>query len=116
MSCYRELKDPVEIDGKEIPLSTIKKTKNDDSIKEGWVQCDGCVRWQHQICALFNQRRHESHEGTDRKYYCPRCLLNELKRAHAASTIIPQPRMRRVADLDQVCAVPCRTLPLLVFL
>ena len=105
MSCYKTLTDPVVVDGREIPLATIKKQKNDDMVEEGWVLCAGCNKWQHQICALFNHRRHD--QSPSRNYYCPRCLLHELKTAHQRGYRIPQPRMKRAADLEQVCRPVC---------
>ena len=57
--CYKTLIDPVVVDGREIALTSIKKQKNDDAMEEGWVLCSGCNKWQHQICALFNHRRHD---------------------------------------------------------
>jgi E1A/CREB-binding protein len=88
------------VDGREIQLSSIKKQKNDDLVEEAWVQCSGCNKWQHQICALFNHRRHD--QSPSRTYYCPRCLLHELNFAAQRNLIVPQPRMKRAADLDQV--------------
>ena len=83
----------------------IKKQKNDDTMEEGWVLCSGCNKWQHQICALFNHRRHD--QSPSRNYFCPRCLLHELKHALEGGYRIPQPRMKRAADLDQVRTAFC---------
>ena len=38
--------------------------------EEGWVQCDQCERWVHQICGLFNKGRNTQ----DTHYMCPMCL------------------------------------------
>lgn len=40
-------------------------------VEEGWVQCDRCECWVHQICGLFNKGRNDQ----DRGYLCPQCLL-----------------------------------------
>jgi hypothetical protein len=113
-TCYKLLTEPVEVDGREIPLSSIKKQKNDDAVEEGWVLCAGCNKWQHQICALFNQRRHD--QSPSRHYFCPRCLLHELKTAPNRGIRIVQSRMKRAYDLDQarLCRVHgtcCATTP-----
>ena len=105
VSCFKGLTDPVVVDGREIPLAMIKKQKNDDTMEEGWVLCSGCNKWQHQICALFNHRRHD--QSPSRNYFCPRCLLHELKHALEGGYRIPQPRMKRAADLDQVRTAFC---------
>ena len=38
--------------------------------EEGWVQCDQCERWVHQICGLFNKGRNSQ----TTHYMCPICL------------------------------------------
>ena len=104
-ACFKLLKKdaPVIVEGKEIPYSCIQRDKNTDQLPEPWVECDGCHRWQHQICALFNQRRHEAN-STGRKYYCPMCLLKAMERA---AEPVPQPVLKNAALLDQVRACVC---------
>lgn len=54
-----------------VPKGVLQKKKNDDEIEEGWVQCDCCNAWVHQICGLFNNGKNDQ----DVHYLCPQCLL-----------------------------------------
>jgi hypothetical protein len=49
----------------------LQKKKNDDEIEEGWVQCDACESWVHQICGLFNKGKNDQNVH----YLCPKCLM-----------------------------------------
>ncbi|KAF8059633.1 hypothetical protein N665_1227s0009 [Sinapis alba] len=76
-TCYSEARENfVSIDGASIPKARLEKKKNDEQVIEGWVQCDKCQAWQHQICALFNSRRNH---GEATKYTCPNCYMQEVE-------------------------------------
>jgi hypothetical protein len=49
----------------------LQKKKNDDEVEEGWVQCDACESWVHQICGLFNKGKNDQNVH----YLCPKCLI-----------------------------------------
>ena len=55
--------------------SDLEKKRNDEETEEGWVQCDHCERWVHQICGLFNKGRNDD----DMPYICPMCLLDGVR-------------------------------------
>ena len=44
-------------------------------MEEGWVQCDDCQGWVHQICGLFNKGNNK--ENAD--FHCPACLEEGLQ-------------------------------------
>ncbi|KAJ4889769.1 histone acetyltransferase of the CBP family 4 [Raphanus sativus] len=76
-TCYNEAREnSVSVDGTCIPKARLEKKKNDEQVIEGWVQCDKCQAWQHQICALFNSRRNH---GEATKYTCPNCYIQEVE-------------------------------------
>ncbi|CAH8385562.1 unnamed protein product [Eruca vesicaria subsp. sativa] len=76
-TCFTEARENfVSVDGTSIPKAMLEKNKNDEQVIEGWVQCDKCQAWQHQICALFNSRRNH---GEATKYTCPNCYIQEVE-------------------------------------
>jgi E1A/CREB-binding protein len=58
-------------DGNEVLKKELQEFKNDALPEEGWVNCDVCQSWVHQICALFNGRTNRS----SATYTCPNCCL-----------------------------------------
>jgi E1A/CREB-binding protein len=71
-SCYATMSETDLIvldDGSEIRKKDLQQFKNDALPEEGWVQCDFCDSWVHQICALFNGRKNR----TSSSYMCPKC-------------------------------------------
>lgn len=81
-TCFRESKDPIVLDGKSFPKSSLNKEKHSNHAEEPWVCCDNCKKWQHQVCALFNGARGAAaaESGVDMQYYCCDCVLTELKK------------------------------------
>lgn len=69
-ACYSERGDHIEMEGSALRKTELEKKRNDEETEEGWVQCDQCERWVHQICGLFNKGRNT--ESTN--YLCPHCL------------------------------------------
>lgn len=74
--CFLDLDDDEPIildDGSEVRKRDLQESKNDALPEEGWVNCDECGSWVHQICALFNGRANKS----SARYNCPNCYLKQ---------------------------------------
>ena len=75
-SCFSALKNDAAIvldDGSEVGKLDLQEFKNDALPEEGWVNCDSCNSWVHQVCALFNGRANKSNA----RYTCPTCYLRK---------------------------------------
>ena len=74
--CFNHLKEDQPImldDGTEARKSDLQECKNDALPEEGWVNCDHCNSWVHQVCSLFNGRVNK----TGARYTCPNCYLSK---------------------------------------
>ena len=66
--------------------ANLKKKKHDEESKEGWVECEKCKKWVHQICGLYNVKldKKKSASGSQRsndayEFYCPQCCLDRME-------------------------------------
>ena len=94
-SCYVQIPENEKIplsDGTEIKKNKLQKLKNDAINEEGWVCCDICDGWVHQVCALFNGRKNK----TAASYNCPKCHLEARKKKGALK---PPLEVKKAPDL-----------------
>ncbi|CAM0909763.1 unnamed protein product [Alopecurus aequalis] len=95
--CYNEARSQtIQVEGNSLNKAKLVKKKNDDETEEGWVMCDKCERWQHQICALFNAKRNDVGEA---EYTCPKCYVSEIE--HGLRMPLPQSAVLGAKDLPR---------------
>lgn len=76
-TCYNKChRGNFTLQGLSIPKTNLVTNKNNLVTVESWVQCGRCEGWQHQICALFNDKKDL---GGEAEYLCPNCYLQDLE-------------------------------------
>ena len=92
-SCYHDLRDPIKVVGSgNLYKKDLKKSKlqgETEELREPMVCCDGCERWVHYVCGLFNGRRNLSKEM---QYFCPSCVLQQRAKL-PEKKIVPEKKM-----------------------
>lgn len=98
-SCLSEHKgDKIPWEGNQtgwVRKADLQKKKNDDEIEEGWVQCDACESWVHQICGLFNKGKNDQNVH----YLCPKCLMLGLETGQREGIRVRPQAMLEAKDL-----------------
>jgi hypothetical protein len=98
IECYHELNptEPIMLDdGTDCKKSELQEFKNDALPEEGWVSCDECQSWVHQVCALFNGRTNKS----TATYSCPNCYLKNVDGGNLSEP--PHNKILGAIDLPQ---------------
>eukprot|EP00518_Triparma_eleuthera_P023025 CAMPEP_0197561066 /NCGR_PEP_ID=MMETSP1320-20131121/24424_1 /TAXON_ID=91990 /ORGANISM="Bolidomonas sp., Strain RCC2347" /LENGTH=1070 /DNA_ID=CAMNT_0043122669 /DNA_START=36 /DNA_END=3244 /DNA_ORIENTATION=- len=94
-NCFSQIPENEKIplsDGTTIKKNKLQKLKNDAINEEGWVCCDICDGWVHQVCALFNGRINK----TNNSYSCPKCHLEDRKKK---ASLAPPLKTKKAEDL-----------------
>ncbi|CAK8533244.1 unnamed protein product [Lathyrus sativus] len=75
-TCYNTSKGGcIAFNGTYVSKENLEKKKN-DVVEESWVECNKCKRWQHQICALYNNQKDLDCSA---EYICALCRLKEIE-------------------------------------
>ncbi|RDX76867.1 putative histone acetyltransferase HAC-like 1, partial [Mucuna pruriens] len=76
-TCYRTARGGnITFNERFVSKTDLHKMTNNGVCEEGWVECNKCKSWQHQICALYNDKRDLDYSA---EYTCPVCRLKEIK-------------------------------------
>ena len=97
LNCFNQIPETEKItlaDGSLVKKKALQKLKNDAINEEGWVCCDTCDGWVHQVCALFNGRVNKNNVS----YKCPKCHINDRR---AASKLEPGSKLKKAEDLPK---------------
>jgi E1A/CREB-binding protein len=96
-SCYtssgEDLRMNETIVKKSSIVNSVQKQRNVETQAESWVACDGCNRWVHMVCGLFNKGNNKD----DTKFLCPWCL-KEMQRTGQWVPIKQRPQSMLAAE------------------
>ena len=97
LNCWNQISETEKItlaDGSQVRKRALQKLKNDAINEEGWVCCDTCDGWVHQVCALFNGRVNKNNAS----YKCPKCHISDRK---AAGKLDAPGKVKQAKDLPK---------------
>ncbi|KAI4982402.1 hypothetical protein ZWY2020_022894 [Hordeum vulgare] len=96
VSCFSQSRGcTIEVEGQNLSKALFQKKRNDEETQEGWVNCETCDCWQHQICALFNDIDYDAKQA----YTCPYCYSDEVRRGLRVPS--PQSAVLGASDLPR---------------
>ncbi|ESW25404.1 hypothetical protein PHAVU_003G032800, partial [Phaseolus vulgaris] len=80
-TCYKNGRGGnITCNGTTVSKTDLNKKENNRKCEEAWIECSKCKRWQHQICALYNDKRDLDSSA---EYVCLLCCINEKRKDDA---------------------------------
>ncbi|TKY50055.1 Histone acetyltransferase HAC1 [Spatholobus suberectus] len=95
--CYKNSRGGIiTFNGTSVSKTDLDKKTNNREFEEAWVECNKCKSWQHQICALYNDKRDLDYSA---EYTCPICRLKEIR--NGMHVPLPKTAMFGAKDLPR---------------
>ncbi|KAK7381122.1 hypothetical protein VNO78_33646 [Psophocarpus tetragonolobus] len=95
--CYRTSRGGnITFNGISVSKTSLHKRTNNSELEESWVQCNKCKSWQHQVCALYNEKKDVNCSA---EYTCPICRLKEI--GNGMHVPLPKTAMFGAKDLPR---------------
>lgn len=96
--CYRKLESSFQVEEVTIKKADLVQRLNKQNTKEGWVCCDNCKQWFHQVCVLFNTKLNEQYASS--LFHCPFCIKNNGENVNCHYLRIASPRVKGIIVIN----------------